>query len=63
MWVKVDDDKFCKFVWIIIFLIFDFVMFGGFMWLIDLGFGCFDWLGCYGMLLLFIVYVVIMVVY
>lgn len=48
VWVKADDDKFRKLVWITTFLTLDLVMFGGFTRLTDSGLGCPDWPGCYG---------------
>lgn len=37
VWVKADDDKFRKLVWITTFLTLDLVMFGGFTRLTDSG--------------------------
>lgn len=48
VWVKADDNKFRKLVWITTFLTLDLVMFGGFTRLTDSGLGCPDWPGCYG---------------
>ncbi|HEY4351821.1 MAG TPA: COX15/CtaA family protein, partial [Paraburkholderia sp.] len=48
IWVKADDDKFRKLVWVTTFLTLDLVMFGGFTRLTDSGLGCPDWPGCYG---------------
>ncbi|KVE38790.1 COX15/CtaA family protein [Burkholderia sp. TSV86] len=48
VWVKADDDKFRKLVWVTTFLTLDLVMFGGFTRLTDSGLGCPDWPGCYG---------------
>jgi cytochrome c oxidase assembly protein subunit 15 len=48
VWVKADDDKFRKLVWLTTFLTLDLVMFGGFTRLTDSGLGCPDWPGCYG---------------
>ncbi|WP_423758499.1 COX15/CtaA family protein [Burkholderia sp. NLJ2] len=48
VWVKADDGKFRKLVWITTFLTLDLVMFGGFTRLTDSGLGCPDWPGCYG---------------
>ena len=49
VWVKADDNKFRKLVWLTTFLTLDLVMFGGFTRLTDSGLGCPDWPGCYGM--------------
>ena len=48
VWVKADDNKFRKLVWLTTFLTLDLVMFGGFTRLTDSGLGCPDWPGCYG---------------
>jgi heme a synthase len=48
VWVKADDDKFRKLVWMTTFFTLDLVMFGGFTRLTDSGLGCPDWPGCYG---------------
>jgi cytochrome c oxidase assembly protein subunit 15 len=48
IWVKADDGKFRKLVWLTTFLTLDLVMFGGFTRLTDSGLGCPDWPGCYG---------------
>jgi len=48
VWVKADDDKFRKLVWLTTFFTMDLVMFGGFTRLTDSGLGCPDWPGCYG---------------
>ncbi|MDR6379809.1 COX15/CtaA family protein [Paraburkholderia caribensis] len=48
VWVKADDNKFRKLVWVTTFLTLDLVMFGGFTRLTDSGLGCPDWPGCYG---------------
>ncbi|WP_153101470.1 COX15/CtaA family protein [Paraburkholderia hayleyella] len=48
VWVKADDSKFRKLVWVTTFLTLDLVMFGGFTRLTDSGLGCPDWPGCYG---------------
>jgi cytochrome c oxidase assembly protein subunit 15 len=47
-WVSNDTDKYCKLVWITLFLTFDLIMFGAFTRLTDSGLGCPDWPGCYG---------------
>jgi cytochrome c oxidase assembly protein subunit 15 len=48
VWVKADDNKFRKLVWLTTFFTMDLVMFGGFTRLTDSGLGCPDWPGCYG---------------
>jgi cytochrome c oxidase assembly protein subunit 15 len=48
VWVKADDGKFRKLVWVTTFLTLDLVIFGGFTRLTDSGLGCPDWPGCYG---------------
>ena len=48
VWVKADDDRFRKLVWLTTFFTMDLVMFGGFTRLTDSGLGCPDWPGCYG---------------
>src|SRR5690349_24806780 len=48
VWVKADDNKFRKLVWVTTFLTLDLVVFGGFTRLTDSGLGCPDWPGCYG---------------
>ena len=48
VWVKADDNKFRKLVWLTTFLTLDLIMFGGFTRLTDSGLGCPDWPGCYG---------------
>ncbi len=48
VWVKADDSKFRKLVWVTTFMTLDLVMFGGFTRLTDSGLGCPDWPGCYG---------------
>src|ERR1700756_5341272 len=47
VWVKADDNKFRKLVWLTTFMTLDLVMFGGFTRLTDSGLGCPDWPGCY----------------
>ena len=37
-----------RFVWLLIFLTFDLILFGAFTRLTDSGLGCPDWPGCYG---------------
>ena len=41
-------DNLNKFVWVLIFLTFDLILFGAFTRLTDSGLGCPDWPGCYG---------------
>jgi cytochrome c oxidase assembly protein subunit 15 len=48
VWVKADANKYRKLIWVILFLTFDLIMFGGFTRLTDSGLGCPDWPGCYG---------------
>jgi heme a synthase len=48
VWVKADDGRFRKLVWLTTFMTLDLVMFGGFTRLTDSGLGCPDWPGCYG---------------
>ena len=59
VWVKADDNKFRKLVWLTTFLTLDLVMFGGFTRLTDSGLGCPDWPGCYGTSSPFIAHAVI----
>jgi cytochrome c oxidase assembly protein subunit 15 len=47
-WVRADNDRYRKLVWITMFLTFDLIMFGAFTRLTDSGLGCPDWPGCYG---------------
>jgi cytochrome c oxidase assembly protein subunit 15 len=47
-WMKADDNRFRKLVWVTTFMTLDLVMFGGFTRLTDSGLGCPDWPGCYG---------------
>lgn len=48
VWVRTDQGKFRKLVWVTTFMTLDLVMFGGFTRLTDSGLGCPDWPGCYG---------------
>jgi heme a synthase len=48
VWVRADQGKFRKLVWVTTFMTLDLVMFGGFTRLTDSGLGCPDWPGCYG---------------
>lgn len=48
VFVKGDQAKFRKLLWVTTFLTLDLVMFGGFTRLTDSGLGCPDWPGCYG---------------
>lgn len=41
-------DNLNKFVWVLLFLTFDLILFGAFTRLTDSGLGCPDWPGCYG---------------
>jgi len=49
VWMSSDPNKYRKLVWIIAFLTFDLIVFGGFTRLTDSGLGCPDWPGCYGL--------------
>jgi cytochrome c oxidase assembly protein subunit 15 len=49
VWISSDANKYRKLVWIIAFLTFDLIVFGGFTRLTDSGLGCPDWPGCYGL--------------
>jgi len=48
VWMSADVNKYRKLVWIMVFLTFDLIVFGGFTRLTDSGLGCPDWPGCYG---------------
>ena len=48
VWLSNDANKYRKLVWIMAFLTFDLIVFGGFTRLTDSGLGCPDWPGCYG---------------
>jgi cytochrome c oxidase assembly protein subunit 15 len=48
VWMSSDPSKFRKLAWVVAFLIFDLIVFGGFTRLTDSGLGCPDWPGCYG---------------
>lgn len=48
VWMSSDQNKYRKLVWIMAFLTFDLIVFGGFTRLTDSGLGCPDWPGCYG---------------
>ena len=48
VWMSSDVNKYRKLVWIMVFLTFDLIVFGGFTRLTDSGLGCPDWPGCYG---------------
>jgi cytochrome c oxidase assembly protein subunit 15 len=49
VWMSSDPNKYRKLVWVIAFLTFDLIVFGGFTRLTDSGLGCPDWPGCYGL--------------
>jgi cytochrome c oxidase assembly protein subunit 15 len=49
VWISADANKYRKLVWIVAFLTFDLIVFGGFTRLTDSGLGCPDWPGCYGL--------------
>jgi cytochrome c oxidase assembly protein subunit 15 len=48
VWLSNDANKYRKLVWLMAFLTFDLIVFGGFTRLTDSGLGCPDWPGCYG---------------
>ncbi|HEX4328391.1 MAG TPA: COX15/CtaA family protein [Burkholderiales bacterium] len=48
-YVLVKGDVYRKLVWVLLFLTFDLILFGGFTRLTDSGLGCPDWPGCYGL--------------
>ena len=48
VWMSSDAHKYRKLVWVMVFLTFDLIVFGGFTRLTDSGLGCPDWPGCYG---------------
>ena len=48
VWLSADANKYRKLVWVMAFLTFDLIVFGGFTRLTDSGLGCPDWPGCYG---------------
>jgi len=48
VWLSNDANKYRKLVWVMAFLTFDLIVFGGFTRLTDSGLGCPDWPGCYG---------------
>jgi cytochrome c oxidase assembly protein subunit 15 len=48
VWVSADANKYRKLIWVVLFLTFDLIVFGGFTRLTDSGLGCPDWPGCYG---------------
>jgi cytochrome c oxidase assembly protein subunit 15 len=48
VWLSSDANKYRKLVWVMVFLTFDLIVFGGFTRLTDSGLGCPDWPGCYG---------------
>jgi cytochrome c oxidase assembly protein subunit 15 len=49
VWISSDANKYRKLVWVVAFLTFDLIVFGGFTRLTDSGLGCPDWPGCYGL--------------
>jgi heme a synthase len=49
VWISSDANKYRKLVWMLVFLTFDLIVFGGFTRLTDSGLGCPDWPGCYGL--------------
>lgn len=48
-YVLVKGDVYRKLTWVLLFLTFDLILFGGFTRLTDSGLGCPDWPGCYGL--------------
>jgi cytochrome c oxidase assembly protein subunit 15 len=48
VWMATGLHKYRKLAWVIAFLTFDLIVFGGFTRLTDSGLGCPDWPGCYG---------------
>lgn len=48
VWMSSSINKYRKLVWVMVFLTFDLIVFGGFTRLTDSGLGCPDWPGCYG---------------
>ncbi|MEW6370227.1 MAG: COX15/CtaA family protein [Pseudomonadota bacterium] len=48
VWLSSSVNKYRKLVWVMAFLTFDLIVFGGFTRLTDSGLGCPDWPGCYG---------------
>jgi len=48
-YVLIKGDVYRKLVWVLLFLTFDLILFGGFTRLTDSGLGCPDWPGCYGL--------------
>lgn len=48
IWMATGTNKYRKLAWVIAFMTFDLIVFGGFTRLTDSGLGCPDWPGCYG---------------
>jgi cytochrome c oxidase assembly protein subunit 15 len=48
VWMATGQNKYRKLAWVIAFITFDLIVFGGFTRLTDSGLGCPDWPGCYG---------------
>src|SRR5579871_5533698 len=48
-YVLIKGDVYRKLTWVLLFLTFDLILFGGFTRLTDSGLGCPDWPGCYGL--------------
>ena len=48
VWTATGVNKYRKLAWVIAFITFDLIVFGGFTRLTDSGLGCPDWPGCYG---------------
>jgi cytochrome c oxidase assembly protein subunit 15 len=48
VWMATGAHKYRKLAWVIAFMTFDLIVFGGFTRLTDSGLGCPDWPGCYG---------------
>jgi heme a synthase len=48
VWMATGTNKYRKLAWVIAFMTFDLIVFGGFTRLTDSGLGCPDWPGCYG---------------
>ena len=48
LWMRPSYSFFQKLNWVLVFMIFDLIVFGAFTRLTDSGLGCPDWPGCYG---------------
>lgn len=48
VWMATGRNQYRKLAWVIAFITFDLIVFGGFTRLTDSGLGCPDWPGCYG---------------